>query len=69
MYQKQQNEPNFNFTTPNEMRPIGLESSCKCLTGEINLASKFLVFLKWHSFWENIREHFGDFSKIIKNAF
>ena len=69
MYQKQQNEPNFNFSTPNEMRPIGLEIPWNFLTGAINLASKFLVFLKWHSFWENIREHFGDFSKIIKNDF
>ena len=51
MCQKQQNEHNFNFTTPSEVNPIALESPCKFLTEEINLASKFIVVLKWHAKW------------------
>ena len=69
MYQKHQNGHNFNFTNPNEVIQIVLESPWKCLTEEINLVSKFLVVLKWHTKWENIREHFGDFYKLIKNDF
>ena len=44
MCQKNQNERKFNFTNPNEVILIALESYWKCLIGEINLASKFLVF-------------------------
>ena len=32
MYQKHQNEHNFNFTNPNEVNQIALESPWKCLT-------------------------------------
>ena len=40
------------FTNPNELIQISLESPWKYLTGEINLASKFHVFLKWLTKWK-----------------
>ena len=51
MYWKKLNGHNFNFTNPNEVNQIALESPCKYLTEEIDLASKFALILKWHEKW------------------
>ena len=39
--QKHKFKNNFKFKTPNGMRPISVDKPSKCLTGEIDLASKF----------------------------
>ena len=40
---------NVKFKTPNGVKPIELDSPSKCLTEEIDLSSKFILFLKWHA--------------------
>ena len=48
---KIQSEHNFKNTIPNEVRPLAMESPWKFLSVAFNLASKFLLFLKWHEKW------------------
>ena len=49
--QKPKFEHNIKFINLNGMNPIALDSPSKCLIEEFNLASKFILFLKWHAKW------------------